>query len=390
MRIRQAIETLSKDDILRALENTYSSHDFLVKLKLDNILSRFRNKRYNDMFQEKFGIDVIQCIKDNVNGRIQSNIDEKMDKTRICEMCGKEYTMRSGGSERFCSTVCHCTYSSNSNKEVRREKISQINKKKVEDGTYIVGRDENGNLVTLAQYKEEYNKHKSTCVMCGKELEYENRNKRFCDECVKKLPKPNKQRVSRKGYHKKSHKKGIIRQVQVLNKCVICGKEFYSGRKYKTCSPKCHHENLVQQGKRIYKMLVETGKFVGYTKRPIASFAEKFWMEVLNNNNIPFEFNFYINKRRDLGVDEDFGYFLDFKIGNNIDLEIDGKQHKVFKDRIEKDKHRDELLTNAGWKVYRIDFNEIRTEEGKQLMKNKIYDFLDWYHNHSLKLYKNI
>ena len=111
MRIRQAIETLSKDDILRALENTYSSHDFLVKLKLDNILSRFRNKRYNDMFQEKFGIDVIQCIKDNVNGRIQSNIDEKMDKTRICEMCGKEYTMRSGGSERFCSTVCHCTYS---------------------------------------------------------------------------------------------------------------------------------------------------------------------------------------------------------------------------------------------------------------------------------------
>ena len=147
---------------------------------------------------------------------------------------------------------------------------------------------------------------------------------------------------------------------------------------------------MIQQGKRIYKILVETGKFVGYTKRPIASFAEKFWMEVLNNNNIPFEFNFYINKRRDLGVDEDFGYFLDFKIGNNIDLEIDGKQHKVFKDRIEKDKHRDELLTNAGWKVYRIDFNEIRTEEGKQLMKNKIDDFLDWYHNHSLKLYKNI
>ena len=73
-------------------------------------------------------------------------------------------------------------------------------------------------------------------------------------------------------------------------------------------------------------------------------------------------------------------YFLDFyiEIGDRkIDLEIDGKQHK-YKDRQESDIKRDNFLISKGYEVYRIDWNEINTENGKKLMKNKINQFLNY------------
>lgn len=68
---------------------------------------------------------------------------------------------------------------------------------------------------------------------------------------------------------------------------------------------------------------------------------------------------------------------MDFVIGN-LDLEIDGKQHQ-YKERKESDLKRDEFLRNEGYFVYRIRWNEINTEEGKQMMKDKIDLFLSFY-----------
>lgn len=73
--------------------------------------------------------------------------------------------------------------------------------------------------------------------------------------------------------------------------------------------------------------------------------------------------------------------FLDFYIEKNgvkIDLEIDGKQHK-YEDRKENDEIRDLFVSEQGIKVYRIDWNEINSQKGKQLMEEKINKFLDYY-----------
>ena len=61
-------------------------------------------------------------------------------------------------------------------------------------------------------------------------------------------------------------------------------------------------------------------------------------------------------------------------------FEIDGKQHKYF-ERKESDKIRDGLLKKNEFIVYRIEWNEINSENGKQLMKTKIDKFLQWYNN---------
>lgn len=76
-----------------------------------------------------------------------------------------------------------------------------------------------------------------------------------------------------------------------------------------------------------------------------------------------------------LGVNSVSMYFLDFLIGKNIDLEIDGKQHG-YNERSEKDIEHDEILIKNGYVVYRIAWNEITSDEGSSLMKEKSIVFL--------------
>ena len=59
-------------------------------------------------------------------------------------------------------------------------------------------------------------------------------------------------------------------------------------------------------------------------------------------------------------------------------MEIDGKQHK-YPDRIKMDSIRDKNLISLGYEIYRIDWNEINTENGKLKMKEKINKFLEFY-----------
>lgn len=104
------------------------------------------------------------------------------------------------------------------------------------------------------------------------------------------------------------------------------------------------------------------------------SYAEKFWINVLNNNEIPFEREYPVKK-----LDNIHCYFLDFFIernGKKLDLEIDGKQHEY---RKESDRNRDVYLSSKDFIVYRIPWNEINSEKGKLLMKEKIDKFLVFY-----------
>jgi len=99
-------------------------------------------------------------------------------------------------------------------------------------------------------------------------------------------------------------------------------------------------------------------------------------MKKLANNNI-FYYRYFIVKTNNKSK----FYYIDFalvKNGKKIDLEIDGRQHK-YKERKESDKKRDIFLTSKNWIVYRVEWNEINTNKGKELMKQKIDDFLKFY-----------
>lgn len=225
------------------------------------------------------------------------------------------------------------------------------------------------------------------CEKCGNEHDGSYGSGRFCSkECARGFSGSNRSFESRK-------KTSISVSKEHKHICIKCGKEFMSkgtGKaiclECKALKPKTQYDS---NGKRIVseitrrkislkaKERVANGTHVGWKIRPVESYSEKFWKQVLLNNNIEFEFNFYIQKKS-LGLSDLAGYFLDFKLQNKIDLEIDGKQHK-YEDRKQSDLIRDKALSSNGWKIYRVEWNEINSINGKNLMKKKIDDFLSWY-----------
>lgn len=147
------------------------------------------------------------------------------------------------------------------------------------------------------------------------------------------------------------------------------------GKEYKLVSDKTFNKR-VKAGKEVQQRLLNTGRHKGWQSRNIMSYAEAFWIEVLNNNHIEY--------KREVPVwNGSANYFLDFVLeynGKLIDLEIDGKQH-TYIDRCESDKVRDLYLTKQGYLIYRIPWNEITSEIGKEQMSQKIHDFLEFYKN---------
>lgn len=215
------------------------------------------------------------------------------------------------------------------------------------------------------------------CLLCGKILKYG--QKKFCsNSCsaiynnrLRVVSENTKKKISNslKQRNRNRHKYDYIER-----SCKICGHIFKIYRdelgnfsKKSVCSDECKHQLMILAGKTAYHKSVENGTHKSWISRNVSSYAEKFFENVLNNNNIPYIREFYI---------KDLKYFLDFKIninGVDIDLEIDGKQHEKM---VEHDKKRDIQLKKLGFIVYRISWNDINNEDGKIEMKNKIDDFL--------------
>lgn len=269
----------------------------------------------------------------------------------------------------------------------------------------------------------------TNCEKCGKEFSQittqylinNKRCKRFCsrscanshvrtEDSKKKVSESlnNFYRVngiSRNPLRAEDCKNSILRRVKreespILVNCKFCNKEIYTKLKFGSYCYECAEEhnlpNLLlytkdgkimpskkrrESSRRAQLKLVAEGRHKGWQSRNIVSYPEKFWQEVLKNNNISYSFNHPV-KKSDLGVkDDDSNYFLDFLIGENFDLEIDGKQHS-YKERKESDALRDELLNKNGYIVYRIKWNEIVSDRGKLLMEQKIDNFLKFYKQH--------
>ena len=226
-----------------------------------------------------------------------------------------------------------------------------------------------------------------TCENCGIEHDGKYGSGRFCSN-----------KCSR-GFSTKAKRKEINAKVSssltgsgielITKKCqnVDCSKEYkiHPNKKdvSKFCSNKCKYSSPYSEDSKIkisesMKKRVNEGIHKGWSSRKIISYPEKFFIEVLKNNDLEYEFNYPINKK-DLGVNCDSNYFLDFYFPlKKIDLEIDGKQHE-YKDRKISDELRDNLLNSIGINVYRIKWKSINTEEGKLYIKEEIDKFLEFY-----------
>ena len=272
---------------------------------------------------------------------------------------------------------------------------------------------------------EEYYENPKKCLNCGGDLKYEEKHKKFCNSsCAAKHNNKNRilsdetkelirgkligihqseERIEKNSGENNSQWKGGISRhykdrqsghikikrnngiIEYVCDCIVCSKEFKLKRgntgkisRSKTCSKECSTILKSNNMKMIMKKLITDGKHKGWEKRSVISYPEKFFIDVLNNNNIQFEHNYPV-RQDSLGVNNRYNFFLDFFIEEkNIDLEIDGQQHSS---RQQHDIDRDLLLTNFGYNVYRIKWKNINGENGKNYIKNEINKFLEFYKN---------
>jgi very-short-patch-repair endonuclease len=290
---------------------------------------RFCNKRCQILSIKDKGR---QAFIENAKNRKQERTVKK-----ICPCCGKEFETVIGRKDelKFCSRHCSATYSGNKSRD-----ISDEQKK-----------------IMSAKMKAFYEAHPEK----------------------KAISSINAQKLNNRRHNLKNEIKPYTVKPERL--CSVCHTKIKFNNKTGLCQ---HCLRTTEQGKAIIAKtakiaadkLIASGKHQGWKTRNISSYAEKFWTKVLDNNGVSY--------KRELTVKYSNGpnehYFLDFYIesnGRKIDLEIDGKQHK-YVDRAEHDRVRDERLTNLGYVVYRIDWNEINSEKGKLRMKEKIDKFLDF------------
>lgn len=271
---------------------------------------------------------------------IIKQISAYVNRKNYCLNCGKEIVGHDRLRKKFCCSSCAASYNNK-----KRELKSEEEKKKISDSI-------KNYLLTNTKKKHNF-KFISECINSG--LILNPYNAEYKDNII-----------NAKKYSEKT--------------CVVCGKTFKpfinkNGHLYKgnTCSEKCNHELKRLNGQLTQERLIKNGIHKGWQSRNILSYPEKFWITVLKNNNIDFIPNKPLKH-------ENSNYFLDFYIEINnrkIDLEIDGKQHK-YEGRKESDKIRDEFILNNNIEVYRVEWGEINSEKGKQLMKEKIDKFLNF------------
>lgn len=295
------------------------------KEELENLLINERKtcKEVGKLYNVSEGAIWVAAKRLGINLSKRKEQEETKSIIRICEYCGKEHD-GSFGSGRFCCSECSHKYSSNTNKEERLNNISKS----------LKGRPS---------------------PLKGKKFGEDSR--------IHKLSKETKEKISK----------------SLKNNPNLKGSEILKNYRDNE-SPEQKNSRLKkisETNKRLYK----EGKIKGWNSRNKKSYAEKFWTKVLNNNNIEFISEKVVTKK-ELGVDEVGNYFLDFVINGNIDLEIDGKQHKYL-DRAESDRIRDERLMKNGYIVYRIPFINPNTDDNKELVKKQIEDFLNWLSKHT-------
>ena len=289
-------------------------------------------------------------------------------KEYICQ-CGRQFTNSYGlgNHKRSCKIYNMITYGNLDKIDFYHNKIKQrkqANNSKIEQ-----------NSINLQQWILE----KHQCEYCKKIMTNYYGSGRFCStQCARSFStSKNRKEINIKvsqAFKKKRNNIPISTKY-----CKICNKQLKYNNKSGYCKECLWHapelsEYRSKKGKNASEH-IKNHKY--WMPRNQTSYAEKFWIKVLTNNNIDYKHDYTIY------IDSKHWYFLDFYIEKNgkyIDLEIDGKQH-TYEDRKQHDIRRDIYLKSKGYLIYRIPWNEINSEKGKLLMKSKIDKFLDFYNN---------
>lgn len=202
------------------------------------------------------------------------------------------------------------------------------------------------------------------CEHCGKIMTEKFGSGRFCSRTCANSHKHSKET-------KQKLAEAIYKRFPKTEKhCKICGKIVSNKNKSGFCLS-CWRKNYPDEVKQKQSAIMKNRPRWNIHRNQI-SFAEKFWTEVLSNNKINFK------REVPIKYDSCHCYFLDFEIIKNdkqIDLEIDGKQHLY---RAESDKKRDAFISRTHI-VYRVPWNDIRSNAGKAIMKDKIDLFIKFY-----------
>ena len=214
------------------------------------------------------------------------------------------------------------------------------------------------------------------CESCNTEHNGDYGSGRFCSsKCARGFSTKNKREEINKKVSKKMYGTGQGREIR---NCIYCGKEYETFKRLsrKFCTKSCgrkHNGNSPETIEKLRNTMlkkVKNGTHSGWKsrKQKLPSYPEKFFMEVLDNNDIQYEHELPCGK-----------YFIDLAIKSvNIALEIDGKQHE-YEDRKKSDILKDVCLSENGWKVYRIKWKSINNESGKIYIKEQIERFLKFY-----------
>lgn len=253
--------------------------------------------------------------------------------------CGKVFSTISalGGHSRHCKTVLG---EEKYNLYTQKEKEASLKggKKASEIRT-------NRRIENLNKWISE----KHTCEKCGKVMTEKFGSGRFCSrQCSNSRIRTDEIRIKTSETLRK-------RKLSDTEKDLLLNKPLHKKEKKSYNGP-----NLP----RIEKEALEPGFF----SRSRMSYAEKFWQQVLLNNEINFEHDFVVQKPLGgRGV-----YRLDFLI-DNIDLEIDGSLHTQ-EATIKKDMTRDSYLECLGYRIYRIPWINPNTDTNKLLVNKQIED----------------
>ena len=169
----------------------------------------------------------------------------------------------------------------------------------------------------------------------------------------------------RRGPRKEETKERISKSLRLDSKlCPICQREFTPDRsRRKTCSRSCSQKLICQDPDRrssfSERMKKAPHRGWHHRGRKTPSFAERFWMDVFSEHGIAYEREKRFNCS-DLGM-KGTRVFLDFFFPRlNLDLEIDGVQHRDDPEVMLRDSERDLALTRKGIRVVRIPWRGLK------------------------------
>lgn len=290
---------------------------------------------------------------------------------RYCNYCGKEIDESNVyGNGIFCNKVCQIRKNSKAAVDAAR-KVAES--KKIELTCMACG--------TTFKVKPSQSKRKFCSLKCSTTFTG-NKSHPKSEESKLKTSRTLKARYKSqpKSPQIKSPQIKQPKSSQIKSKCKSCGKpSFKRIYKHGLCADCLRH---TAEGKAIMssnsKMgqirLIQEGKHKSWIPRNKRSYPERFWEGILESNHISYESEFRV-------VSPTTWYSLDFLIRKGdklIDLEIDGSQHNWAESKLH-DNKRDEELQKLGYKVYRVKWNPITKEGGKNLMQVKIQQFISFY-----------